>query len=138
MKLIVGLAVVLGLALPVSARAQAVTPGDLVGIWSRGEKRNDTLYIRANGTFTMGGLDLTPFGIKPEDRTYRRWNYLRGDTLSFSPSDSPDACGGEHLGYCGEPGYKITLKGQQLTVTPLGKTGPWFSGTYTRVTAKSP
>ncbi len=138
MKLLGGLAVVLGCLLPTAARAQSVKPKDLVGIWSRGDKRNDTLFIRPNNTFTMLGMDFTVYGARPEDQHYRHWNYLRGDTISFSPNDSPDACGGESMGYCGEPGYKLTLKGKQLILTPLGKTGPWFSGTYTRVTAESP
>ena len=94
---------------------------------------SDTLIIRADSTFSASGIGH--HGYYGEHQ-YVRWNYWRGDTLSLSHSDSPAVCKGERMGYCGEPGYKISLKDQQLTLTRLGRTGPWYSGTYTRVSTQ--
>lgn len=131
MKLPSVLAVVLVLLLPTSARAQSITLKDITGAWSRGNARNDTLFIRADSTFIMSGK-------KPPYQLYQHVNYLRGDTTSLSKSDSPAVCRGERMGYCGEPGYKITLKEQQLTLTNLGDTDTYYNGTYTRVSAQPP
>lgn len=98
----------------------------------------DTLVIRADSTFRFVGRNLK--------NDFKRWNYLRGDTISFIKSDPPykgdqgisaPPCEGGP-GYCGEPGYKITLKDQQLTLTALGKTGTWENGTYRRVDTPKP
>ena len=130
-------AVVLLSLFPMSARAQSITLKDITGAWSRGNKWNDTindtLFIRADSTFLIS--------TTAEGWTRRKWsdsqpvNHLRGDTLSLSKSESPAVCRGERLGYCGEPGYRITLKGQRLTLTSLDRTGPYYSGDYTRVNA---
>lgn len=135
MQLLGLLPLVLMVLLPTSAHAQSVTLRDLTGAWMRGEAPNqEILFIRADSTFTIeGGEFFSPPGSYV---IYQHINHLRGDTISLSKSESPAVCRGERIGYCGEPGYKITLKDRQLTLSHLGNTGPWYSGTYIRVDAE--
>ena len=100
-------AILLGILSPAASHAQAVAPSELAGTWVRKkEKRGvmsvegsgmqwagfaiayDTLYLGADSTFhwaASGGKDVVL-------RQPRRWHFLRGDTLSFSPNG---ACSGQ-------------------------------------------
>ena len=137
MKLPGLLAVIFGLLLPTSARAQSITlenlpeHGPVEKAGNDALRGYDILFIQDDSTFITSGW-------RPPFQPYQYVNYLRGDTISLSESDSPAVCRGERIGYCGEPGYKITLKDQQLTLTSLGNTGAYYSGTYTRVDAQPP
>jgi hypothetical protein len=128
------LAVVFALLLPTSASAQSIMLKDLTGAWSKEEKPGNfrLLFVRPDSTFITSRWRAGPAN------PYLPINYLRGDTISLSKSDSPAVCRGERAGYCGEPGYKITLKDQQLTLTSLSNTGTYYSGTYTRVNVEFP
>jgi len=102
MKLLSSLVIGLVLLLPAPARAQSIKLTDLVGTWVGGRAdstgttakvTNDTLVFRADSTYRMLGI-----------KQYERWHHLTGDTLSLG----------------GGPGYKLTLKDQQLSWTGLG------------------
>lgn len=160
-------AVVFGLLFPMSAHAQTVALKDIVGVWTRQVARaevlpfvmgnqsipmkgkttaSDTLSFQADSTFHWGSSATLADGM----RQAQHWNYLRGDTLSFSKNGAcTTTAGGRNCADCpepsvtnkkvpdeclhGEPGFKIAVKDQQLILTAVGGTQSWEAGTYTRV-----
>lgn len=74
-----GSLVVLTLLLPEVAGAQSVKAADFTGTWVMGGPGGgyDTLVIRPDSTYRWGATAVR------SDSQYTRWNYIKGDTISF-------------------------------------------------------